>query len=219
MRHVGIDPATTTGIVALDPDGKLIGWKEIKGKGDTAPRRINMIFNSVYAHLREDDNVCIEGFAMEAFDTNKVSSGFNWAARLATDRRIGSFEVATPNQLKNFVDVSEYGPDPDRPGKKRRLKGDEVKRRVQAAVEAHWGDQPPTFNIADAYVLARIAEAIWRVNKGETFVNDYPSYQKEVLIAILHPEIAKEKKKKARERKKAREEAKAAAEEKQETLF
>lgn len=218
IRHVGIDPASATGIVAIGEDGKLIGWKELKAKGETAAARINDTLNNVYKLLRVEDNVCIEGFAMEAaHDTNKVSSGHNWGARLAVDRRVGRFEVATPNQLKKFVDVEEYeGPK----GKRIRLDGAEVKRRVQAAVAAHWGDAPPTFNIADAYVLARIAEAIWRVNRGQS-IEAYPPYQQEVLTAIMHPEIAKEKKKAARTRKKEREKAKAkpAAYEGQATLF
>lgn len=209
IRHVGIDPASATGIVAIGEDGKLLGWKELKAKGDTSAARINDTLNNVYKMLQKGDNVCIEGFAMEAkFDTNKVSSGQNWGARLATDRKVGKFEVATPNQLKSFVDVAEWEPNPDKPGKKRKLEGVEVKRRVQAAVTAHWGDEPPTFNIADAYVLARIAEAIWHVNAGRP-LESYPIYQREVLTAIIHPEIAKEKKKAARERKK--EKAKQAA--------
>lgn len=205
IRIVGIDPASETGFVAIGPDGKLIGWKELKAKGDTAAARINDNLNNVYKLLRADDVVCIEGFAMEAkFDTGKVASGHNWGARLAIDRKVGNFEIATPNQLKNFVMVAEWEQDPNRPGKKRRLEGKEVKRRVQEAVETHWGDKPPTFNIADAYVLARIMEAIWRVNNGQCKIADYPDYQAEVLTAIMHPEIAKEKKKQARERKKER---------------
>jgi crossover junction endodeoxyribonuclease RuvC len=217
-RHVGIDPASATGIVAIGEDGKLIGWKELKAKGDSSPARINDNMNNIYRMLREDDNVCIEGFAMEAkYDTNKVSSGHNWGARLATDRKVGRFEVATPNQLKSFVNVEEWeGPK----GKRVRLDTDEVKRRVQVAVATHWGDHPTTFNIADAYVLARIAEAIWLVNKGKS-IDDYPDYQQEILKSIMFPEIAKKKKKADKAVKKKREQAKAkpAAYEGQTSLF
>ncbi|GBF73142.1 hypothetical protein PA598K_01427 [Paenibacillus sp. 598K] len=215
MRFVGIDPATATGIVAIGEDGKLIGWLETKAKGETSTTRINDNLNNVFRFLVPNDVVCIEGFAMEAqHDTNKVSSGHNWAARLATDRKVGGFEVATPNQLKKFVAVEEWEQDPDRPGKKRRLEGEEVKTRVQVAVSDHWGDAPPTFNIADAYVLARISEALWRVRGGKA-IEDYPIYQQEVIHNILHPEVAKENKKEAKARKKKREAAKKA----QATLF
>lgn len=221
MRFVGLDPATVTGIVAIGEDGKLSGWDEHRAKGDTAPARINDALNKVLRILREDDFVCIEGFAMEAdYDTNKVSSGFNWAARLATDRRVGSFEVATPNQLKKFVGASEWLPNPSIPGKKRRPTTDESKQLVQEAVAAMWGDNPRTFNIADAYVLARIAEALWRVRQGKS-LSDYPINQQEVITAILHPEIAKEKKKKAKQRRKERAKGivKAPTGEVQEALF
>jgi crossover junction endodeoxyribonuclease RuvC len=192
MRIVGIDPATHTGFVALGPDGNLAGWTEFVGKGDTAPTRINFILNELYRYLKPDDYVCIEGFAMEAkFDTNKVSTGFNWAARLATDRKVGSFISATPNQLKKFVDVSEWEGES---GSKVRLDGKEVKRRVMVAVQAHWGDKPKTENIADAYVLARIAEAVYKVKHGHP-LDAYPSYQQEVITAIIDPKAAKKSKK------------------------
>lgn len=191
MRFVGIDPATHTGFVAIGPDGKLIGWIEFVAKGASAPARINMILNEVYRHLKPEDDVCIEGFAMEAkFDTNKVSSGFNWGARLATDRKVGKFFTATPNQLKKFVNVPEWEGEP---GSKVKLDGKEVKRRVMAAVESHWGDKPPTENIADAYVLARISEAVYRVRNGEKTLDDFQlEYQREVIWSIVDPKGYKE---------------------------
>lgn len=189
MRHIGIDPATHTGFVAIGSNGRLAGWTEFVGKGDSAPARINMVLNEVYRHLKPDDDICIEGFAMEAkHDTNKVSSGFNWAARLAVDRRGSSFIVATPNQLKKFVNVSEWE---GLPGSKVRLDGKAVKRLVMDAVESHWGDIPRTENIADAYVLARIAEAVYKVKQGQE-LEAYPQYQQEVIWAITDPEGFKE---------------------------
>ncbi|MFC3768311.1 hypothetical protein [Paenibacillus sp. GCM10012303] len=188
LFFVGIDPATETGLVEIGEDGKLIGWIELKAIGKTPAARLNDNLNNIYRLLKRDSKVCIEGFALEAkFDTGKVSSGFNWAARLAIDRKVGQFDSATPNQLKNFVSVAEWEPDPERPGRKRKLEGKEVKRRVQAAVEAHWGHKPPTSNIADAYVLARISEALWRLRQGQRELGDYPDYQRDVLHAILDP--------------------------------
>ncbi|OKP97740.1 hypothetical protein [Paenibacillus sp. P46E] len=185
MRFVGIDPATHTGFVAISPNGKLAGWTEFVGKGATAPARINMIFNEVYRYLKPEDDVCIEGFAMEAkHDINKVTTGFNWGARLATDRKVGGFIIATPNQLKKFVNVSEWE---GVPGSKVRLDGKAVKRLVMAEVESRWGDKPRTENIADAYVLARIAEAVYNVKNGQDR-EIYPIYQQEVIWAITDPE-------------------------------
>ncbi|MDF9844173.1 MULTISPECIES: hypothetical protein [unclassified Paenibacillus] len=200
-RFIGIDPATHTGFVAIGSNGRLAGWTEFVGKGDTAPARINMVLDEVYRHLKPDDDICIEGFAMEAkHDTNKVSSGFNWAARLAVDRRGSSFIVATPNQLKKFVNVSEWE---GVAGSKVRLEGKAVKRLVMAAVESHWGDIPRTENIADAYVLARIAEAIYKVKQGQE-LEDYPQYQQEVIMAIIDPALIKKLKKESKANKRPR---------------
>lgn len=192
-RFIGIDPATHTGFVAIGPDGKLIGWTEFVGKGDTPASRINMILNEVYRHLKPDDNVCIEGFAMEAkYDTNKISSGFNWGARLATDRKVGTFISATPDQLKKFANVSQWE---GVPGQKVKLSTKAVKRRVIDAVESLWGDRPPTDNIADAYVLARIAEAVNDVKCCADNLGDYPPYQQDVIMAIIDPSTVKKTKK------------------------
>ncbi|MNJ60475.1 hypothetical protein D3C77_562100 [compost metagenome] len=129
---------------------------------------------------------------MEAkFDTNKVSTGYNWAARLATDRKVGTFISATPNQLKKFVNVEEWEGEP---GSKVRLESKEVKRRVIAAVEEHWGVKPRTENIADAYVLARIAETVCNVKRGQA-LSCYPKYQQEVIMAIIDPSTVKKPKK------------------------
>lgn len=184
MRFVGIDPATHTGFVALDKDGNLLRAKEITGiKADT-PRMIRTLHDEVYRHLLDEDVVAIEGFALDAQDTNKVSSGCNWAARLATDRMIGSFISPRPNQLKKFVNVSEWIGEK---GSKTRLKGEAAKKLVIDAVAAHWGYTAATDNIADAYVLARIAKAVYEFRNGISRLTDYPIYQQEVITAIIEP--------------------------------
>ncbi|WP_145038621.1 hypothetical protein [Paenibacillus sp. Y412MC10] len=62
-----------------------------------------------------------------------------------------------------------------------------------AAVEGHWGDKPPTENIADAYVLARISEAVYRVRNGEKLLDEFHlEYQREVIWSILDPKGYKE---------------------------
>ncbi|MEK5005584.1 MULTISPECIES: hypothetical protein [unclassified Paenibacillus] len=109
---------------------------------------------------------------------------------MATDRKVGGFISATPNQLKKFVNVAEWEGEP---GSKVKLDGKEVKRRVMAAVESHWGDKPRTDNIADAYVLARIAEAVYNVKRGEE-LDAYPKYQREVIMAIIDPGSVKKQK-------------------------
>lgn len=194
MRFVGVDPATSTGFVALDTDGNVLLAKVLTGSGATTTRRIRLLHDEVFRHLHPDDEVCIEGFALDAFDTNKVSSGNNWAARLATDRKVGAFVVAEPSLLKKFVNVSEWT---GVKGKKIRLKGPEVKKVVMAAVETHWGYPAVSNDISDAYVLARIAEAVHDVRNGFSILG-YPTYQQEVIQTIMDPDS---KKKKAKDKK------------------
>lgn len=184
MRFVGIDPATRTGFVALDPNGNVLKAKEITGAGSTSVRRIRTLANEVFLHLGSQDVVCVEGFALNARDTNKVSSGNGWAARMAVDRAGLKYIEPTPGQLKKFVNVAEWTGEK---GSKKRLKGDEVKKLVIASVHEHWGFNTTSDNIADAFVLAKIAEAIHQVNNGRPLFR-YPVYQHEVIISILYPE-------------------------------
>lgn len=192
MRFVGIDPATRTGFVALEPNGELLRAKEIKGDGPTAVRKIRSLANEIYQHLQPNDAVCIEGFALDARDTNKVSSGNGWAARMAADRAGRKYIEATPSQLKKFVNVSEWS---GIKGSKKRLDSKAVKKLVIAAVTEHWGFVATTDNIADAYVLSRIIEAVYKVSNGYP-VENYPEYQQEVIMTIIHPETKKKNKKK-----------------------
>ncbi|SDD27763.1 crossover junction endodeoxyribonuclease RuvC [Paenibacillus sp. UNCCL117] len=189
--------------------------KELTGAGASTPRKIRTLHDEVLRHLQKGDNVCIEGFALDAQDTNKVSSGNNWAARLAADRIVGAFEVAAPGQLKKFVDVSEWT---GVKGSKKRLPGPTVKKLVQQAVERIWGFRAPTDNIADAYVLARIAEALHAVKAGRDPAT-YPDYQREVLESIIDPDSAKKKGKTKKPGAAARGPAKRAQKTEQTILF
>lgn len=191
-RFVGIDPATNTGFVALDEKGNVLRAKELTGVKSDTPHMIRTLHDEIWRHLYQDDLVAIEGFALDAQDTNKVSSGCNWAARMATDRKVGTFISPRPNQLKKFVDVSEWT---GAPGSKKRLDGKAVKKLVMEQVELRWGYKPPTDNIADAYVLAKIAEAVHDVKCIEENLGDYPPYQQEVIMAIIDPSTVKKPKK------------------------
>ena len=197
MRFIGIDPATHTGFVARDQDGTLLRAKEITGVQADTPRMVRTLHDEILRHLKPEDVVSIEGFALDAQDTNKVSSGCNWAARMATDRVIGSFISPRPNQLKKYVNVSEWVGEP---GSKKRLKGKAAKQLVVDAVYDHWGYRATTDNIADAYVLSMIAEAVYRVRNGQQ-LNVYPVYQQEVIMAIIDPSTVKKSKPKTSKRR------------------
>jgi crossover junction endodeoxyribonuclease RuvC len=191
MRFVGIDPASHTGFVALDENGEILRVKELTGSGDSDASKMRTLHDEVYRHLKPDDMVAIEDFALDAYDTNRVASGYNHASRMATDRVVGSFMKVGTGQLKKFVNVSEFEGDK---GSKTRLKGEAVKRLVIAAVEQHWDFETANNNIADAYVLARIMEAVHVVRNGKSILS-YPAYQRDVINYLLDPAAAKAAKK------------------------
>ncbi|UHA74423.1 hypothetical protein [Paenibacillus sp. 481] len=190
MRYVGIDPATKTGLVVLNSSGELLKAAELLGEGSTSVRRIRMLANEVFQKIKNGDVVCIEGFALAARDTNKVASGNGWAARMAVDRHeLHYIEVGT-SQLKKFVNVSQWS---GQKGSKQRLSNKAVKQLVIESVFQHWGFSTKSDNIADAFVLAKIAEAVHKVNNGLSLIDFYPRYQLEVIQSILHPEKKKKR--------------------------
>ena len=69
MRYLGIDPASKTGLVAMDSGGIVTRQKEIKGIGSVDPRRMVTLIDEIIAHVRPGDIICIEGFP---FSTQKA---------------------------------------------------------------------------------------------------------------------------------------------------
>lgn len=189
-RHVGIDPSTKTGLVAMDDDCNVTRQKELEGMGKEDPMRMCTLINEIMDHVRPNDVICIEGFGF-ASQQAVQNGGIGWGIRMALYRRgIKYYEVA-PASLKKFCGAgNQVGAD----GKK--LKG---KAAVAAGVYEHWGYSHPSDNVIDAYVLAQIAYAI--EHRNELGFNLQP-HQIEVINLILKPKAEKKADKAAAKKKK-----------------
>lgn len=188
MRFVGIDPSTKTGFVALTETGQVERAKELTGIGKQDPKRLVTLIHDVVEHLKPQDIICIEGFPF-ATQRAMFAGGIHHGIRNEFFKRKLKYYEVSPAALKKFVGVTGWT---GQPGSKERLKGKEKKKAVMAALEAHFGVKYSNDNIADAYILARIAkELFFEKNRVMTSL---PEYQAEVVNSILYPPEKKRKK-------------------------
>lgn len=188
MRFIGIDPATNTGVVILDADGNPILETVIRGKGKNAPGGITQeqrvsLENQLFRILQPGDQIMKEGIAngtQMLITTAKIHGGLE---SMITRKGLEFDEVA-PDAVKKFVNVSGWI---GQPGSKQRLKGDAKKRAMATAALDHFGYQHPSNDVVDAYIIAKIGEAVYRVRNGGS-LDDYPLlYQREVIWSIVDP--------------------------------
>lgn len=208
MRYVGIDPATKTGIVALDEKGHVLVAKEITGAtGGSAEHRIRTLHDEVCRHLQPDDVTGVEFFALDANDTNKTSSGANWAARTAADRITGNVVISPqPGDVKTWVGVESWIGEK---GKKVRKSNKEVKKEIMERVEALYNFKPQTDNIADAFVIAKITYAVTLYKEGNDDVRFFSTEkQRGIIDRLAYPEEHKRKMNEAKKEKAVRKKAK-----------
>ncbi len=174
MRFVGLDPSTKTGFVALDENGRVLKAKELTGIGKKDPVRMITLIDEVVRHLEKDDFIMIEGFGFSSQQAIQ-SGGIGWGMRMAVARKHMKYYEVAPNALKKFVNVTGWKGEP---GSKKRLTGNEKKRAVMDSVEQHFGFMHNSDNVVDAYVLAKIGQALFHKKV------DY-EYQKEVVETII----------------------------------
>lgn len=198
MRFCGIDPSTKSGFVAIDENGQVVRAKELTGVGDEDPRRMITLIDEIIAHVKPGDIICIEGFP---YDTQRAmfAGGLHHGIRNELFKRKLLYHEVAPNAVKKFVNVSGWTGEV---GSKKRLTGPQKKRAVMKAVYEHYGFDHKSDNVVDAYILAQIAELLWKVNNGVWCPENegyLPTYQAEVIQKILTPETTpKTKKKKAK---------------------
>ncbi|MFK4167661.1 hypothetical protein ACI2LM_15590 [Paenibacillus lautus] len=190
-RFVGIDPATKTGFVALDEQGNVLVEIEVEGIGKKMPGGITTeqlvsLENQVYKLLKPGDVIAIEQPAMgtqAGITTGMIHGGL----RSMIYRKGMTYVDVNPQRTKKFVDVESWVGEK---GSKRRLSDDEKKKAVAVKVVDHYRYSHSSHNVTDAYIIARISEAIHKVKDGQP-LNRYPRYQQEVITAIINPEAAK----------------------------
>lgn len=174
MRFVGIDPSTKTGFVALDENGNVLRAKELTGVGNRDPKRMVTLIDEIMMHIQKDDVICIEGFAFGAQGQGVAFQyGLGHGIRNSLFRRGIPFTLVTPAQLKKFATG----------------KGNTKKDAMAVPIYKKWGFEHTSDNVRDAYVLARIAQAMQK----ET--TDLTNYQSEVIQAILNPTVKPKRKK------------------------
>lgn len=188
-RFVGIDPATTTGFVALDEEGNVLVATDVRGEGKRIPGGISTgmlvsLENKVYSLLRPGDIIAIEEPAVHT--QMAVTAGMiHGGLRSMIYRKELEFIDVNPQRTKGFVNRNQ------------RVEYSEKKEHVAAGVLEHYGFEHSSDNVADAYIIARIAEAVYRVKNGGS-LDLYTSYQQRIIQAILNPEAKTPKTKKGK---------------------
>lgn len=174
MRFVGIDPSTKTGFVALDEDGQVLRAKELTGIGHVDPLRMMTLIDEVIDHIKKDDFICIEGFGFASQQAIQLG-GIGWGIRIALARRKMKWYEVAPGQLKKFGSG----------------KGNTKKDDLAVEIYKRWQFQHSSDNVRDAYVLAKLAQAIWDFTETGNF--NYPEFQLEVIKTILNPSKKRKK--------------------------
>jgi crossover junction endodeoxyribonuclease RuvC len=166
MRFVGIDPATRTGIVALDEQGNVLTELEIKGEGPKEPGGISIVQlvsleNQLFKLLLPGDEIVIEQVA--AGTQKGITSGMiHGGLRSMICRKGLSFNEVNPLNTKKYVGVTGWTGET---GSKRRLKDDEKKAAMKVAVINHFGYTHKSDNVIDAYIIARVAWNLYRIRE------------------------------------------------------
>ncbi len=182
MRFVGIDPATTTGFVALDTDANVLVAKDLKGKGNGAldVNQLVSLENLIYQHIQRFDEIMLEDVApgtQRGITTGMIHGGI----RTMIHRKNLTFNTLSPNSVKKFVGVTGWKGEI---GKKVRLTGKEKKEAMKAACLEHFGFTHKSDNVVDAYIIARIALNVYLSRELKPMI-DTKSYQIEVVESIL----------------------------------
>lgn len=186
MRFVGVDPATKTGVVILDIDGKVLLETELKGKGKAVKGGISIeqlvdLENQLYTLLEPGDEIVIEQPAMgtqRGVTTGMIHGGL----RSMVHRRSLTFNDINPMHTKRYVDNTGWTVEN---GKKRRYTATEKKKAVLAAVNERFGYTHKSDNVVDAYIIARAAVNLYRMREWMPLLDSSPN-QKEVTEAILN---------------------------------
>ncbi|WP_340008609.1 hypothetical protein MHH52_11140 [Paenibacillus sp. FSL K6-0276] len=192
MRFIGIDPATQTAVVALDEDGNPVLEVTFRGKGKDvkggiSPEQRMSLENQLYNVLKPEDVILKEGVANGSqmlITTAKIHGGLEGMIT----RKGLTFEEIAPLAVKKYVAVQSWIGEP---GSKVLLKGKAKKEAMAAAAVKHFGYVNPSHDIVDAYIIAKICEAIYRVRNGRP-MDSYPLYQHEVIWSIIDPVAYKE---------------------------
>lgn len=146
---VGIDPSTETGYVRLGKGE----WTPLELTADTKqdPKRMRIIAEKTKVLLSSGDVVCIEDFSHGSKGQGVgFQYGLGYLIRDMMDCEGINYYEPTPNEVKKFATG----------------KGTVKKDNMVLPIYKRWQFEHDSDNVRDAFVLAKIAEAIAR---GEDF--------------------------------------------------
>lgn len=168
-KFVGIDPnLTSTGIVLLQGDSHQ---SRILKSGKKGAKRLTDLGEQLADFLgaNKPEMVAIEGYAFAKKFGREALGEWGGIIRFVMTQSGIPFVEVPPTQLKKYATG----------------KGGSSKVRVAVGVYKLWGAEFDTDDEFDAYVLARIAQAVRQVHNGQTMVKDYLPQQREVLRIAL----------------------------------
>ena len=147
----GIDPSTKTGIVHIDPDGKLLESKLVVSQYDMSQdlKRIEEIVRDtikwVYDRYATGDLVCIESPAWSSNGRYSIQQGtIGLLMRIQMNNNGIDWINAAPTQLKKYIS-----------GNHRASKDQLIKPLKEKYGFVHGDD-----NVRDAFGLAQIARSV-----------------------------------------------------------
>lgn len=186
MRFVGIDPATTTGLVVLDEQGNVLIETELKGrgksvKGGITDEQLEDLGHQLYKHLENGDEILMEDAApgtQRGITTGMIHGVLRYMIR----RKALKPNFVAPAAVKKFVGVTGWVGEP---GNKRRLVDKEKKAAIKQAVLEHFGYTHKSDNVIDAYIIARISLNLYLMREYKPLLDALP-YQIEVVESILN---------------------------------
>lgn len=141
---LGIDPSTITGWVALAKGGHC-EWGEAQFKKLRGIERVDHFlgWTNDIMETYKPASVYIEGYGFANKHSLVTLVEVGTAIRLALHAHESNYVEIAPNALKKFATG----------------KGNATKDKIMLAVYKKWGFEAETNNIADAYVLAKMAAA------------------------------------------------------------
>lgn len=158
MRYVGIDPSTKTGLFIIASNVNLVEC-ELTSKSKQDPHRFMDIAQRIRKSLHADDVICIEGFSYGSRGKGvSTQYGLGWIIRAELIYHGYTYHEVAPSAVKKFATG----------------KGNAKKDNMVIPIYKKWGFEHDSDNVRDAYVLAKIAEAIHK-REGLT------AYQEEVI--------------------------------------
>lgn len=164
MEYVGVDPSLDTGFVILGDNDEIITEVEVSSKKEKDPQRMMDIASQLVNSINDDSVVVVEGFSYQSKGRGiSFQYGLGWIIRAYFIENNIDYIEAPPAVVKKFATG----------------KGQIKKDNMVLPIYKKWGFENESDNIRDAFVMAKIAQALNDVN-----TTSLVKYQKDALASI-----------------------------------